>query len=149
MPLLPYSLQHRVFRVSVAVVSNSFNFMDCRPPGCSVHGILCGRNTGEVCHALLQGILLTQRLNPHLLSPALAGGFFIISATWKGHAHQQKLFPSLPLWLRWLPLAMRETWVRSLGWEDPLEKGKAAHASILAGRILWTLEWRSQRVGHD
>ena len=31
--------------------------------------------------------------------------------------------------------AMRETWVRSLGWEDPLEKGKATHSSILAWRI--------------
>ena len=30
------------------------------------------------------------------------------------------------------PLAMLETWVRSLGWEDPLEKGKATHSSILA-----------------
>ena len=33
------------------------------------------------------------------------------------------------------PLAMRETWVQSLGWEDPLEKGKATHSSILAWRI--------------
>ena len=33
--------------------------------------------------------------------------------------------------------AMRETWVRSLGWEDPLEKGKATHSSILAWRIPW------------
>ena len=33
------------------------------------------------------------------------------------------------------PPAMRETWVQSLGWEDPLEKGKATHSSILAGRI--------------
>ena len=32
--------------------------------------------------------------------------------------------------------AMRETWVRSLGWEDPLKKGKATHSSILAWRIL-------------
>ena len=31
--------------------------------------------------------------------------------------------------------AMWETWVRSLGWEDPLEKGKATHSSILAWRI--------------
>ena len=30
------------------------------------------------------------------------------------------------------PPAMQETWVRSLGWEDPLEKGKATHSSILA-----------------
>ena len=34
--------------------------------------------------------------------------------------------------------AMRETWVRSLGWEDPLEKGTATHSSILAWRIPWT-----------
>ena len=34
------------------------------------------------------------------------------------------------------PPAMRENWVRSLGWEDPLEKGKATHSSILAWRIL-------------
>ena len=33
--------------------------------------------------------------------------------------------------------AMWETWVRSLGWEDPLEKGKATHSSILAWRIPW------------
>ena len=39
--------------------------------------------------------------------------------------------------------AMWETWVRSLGWEDPLEKGKATHSSILAWRIPWT-----SRSGH-
>ena len=37
------------------------------------------------------------------------------------------------------PPAVWETWVRSLGWEDPLEKGKATHSSILAWRIPWTL----------
>ena len=36
------------------------------------------------------------------------------------------------------PLAMQKTWVQSLGWEDLLEKGKAAHSSILAWRIPWT-----------
>ena len=35
--------------------------------------------------------------------------------------------------------AMQETWVRSLSWEDPLEKGKATHSSILAWRIPWTV----------
>ena len=35
--------------------------------------------------------------------------------------------------------AMWETWVQSLGWEDPLEKGKATHSSILAWRIPWTV----------
>ena len=51
--------------------------------------------------------------------------------------------------------AMRETWVRSLIWEDPLEKGMATHSSILA----WEIPWREkpgglqsmglQRVGHN
>ena len=35
---------------------------------------------------------------------------------------------------------MKETWVRSLGWEDALEKGMATHSSILAWRIPWTEE---------
>ena len=51
--------------------------------------------------------------------------------------------------------AMQETWVRSLGQEDPLEKGMATHSSVLAWRIPWTKEpdrlqsMGSQRVGHD
>ena len=53
------------------------------------------------------------------------------------------------------PPAKQEMWVRSLGWEDPLEEGIATHSSILA----WTIPWREepgglqstglQRVGHD
>ena len=39
-------------------------------------------------------------------------------------------------------LAMQETWVPSLGWGDPLEKGKATHFSILAWRIPWTTVYR-------
>ena len=42
-------------------------------------------------------------------------------------------------WLKRLP-GMRETRVRSLGWEDSLEKEMATHSSILAWRILWTEE---------
>ena len=38
------------------------------------------------------------------------------------------------------PPAMRETWVESLGWEDPLEEGMATHFSILAWRIPWPEE---------
>ena len=38
------------------------------------------------------------------------------------------------------PPAMRETWVQFLGWEDPLEKGKATHSSVLAWRIPWTVQ---------
>ena len=53
------------------------------------------------------------------------------------------------------PPAMQETWVQSPGWEDPLEKGMAAHFSILAWRTPWTEEpgrlqsVGSQRVGHN
>ena len=53
------------------------------------------------------------------------------------------------------PPAMQETWVRSLGQEDPLEKGMATHSSILAWRIPWTEEpdalqsMGSQRVRLD
>ena len=36
--------------------------------------------------------------------------------------------------------AMQETWVQSLGWEDPLEERKATHSSILAWKIPWTEE---------
>ena len=56
--------------------------------------------------------------------------------------------------LKRLP-GMRETRVRSLGWEDPLEKAVAPHSSILAWRIPWTEEpgrlqfMGSQRVGHN
>ena len=48
---------------------------------------------------------------------------------------------------------MSEMWIRSLGWEDPLEEGMATHASILGWRIPWTEElsglWSigSQRIG--
>uniref|UniRef100_A0AC11DWZ7 Uncharacterized protein n=1 Tax=Ovis aries TaxID=9940 RepID=A0AC11DWZ7_SHEEP len=50
---------------------------------------------------------------------------------------------------------IQQTWVQSLGQEDPLEKRMATHSSILAWRILWTEEpgglqsMASQRVGHD
>ena len=46
--------------------------------------------------------------------------------------------------------AVQETWVRSLGWEDPLEKGMATHSRILAWRIPWTMQsMESQTVRHD
>ena len=53
------------------------------------------------------------------------------------------------------PLAMWETWVQALGWEDPLEQEMAIHSSTIAWKIPWTEEpgrlqsMGSQRVGHD
>ena len=51
--------------------------------------------------------------------------------------------------------AIRETWIQSLGWEDPLEKGMATHSSILAWEIPWTEKpgelqsMGSQKLGYD
>ena len=53
------------------------------------------------------------------------------------------------------PLSMQETWVRSLGGEDPLEEGMVTHSSILAWRVPWTEEpgrlrfTGLHRAGHD
>ena len=64
------------------------------------------------------------------------------------------LNPKVPQMVKNLP-AMQETWVRSLGQEDPLGKGMATHINILAWEIPWTGEpdglqsMRSQRAGHD
>ena len=50
---------------------------------------------------------------------------------------------------------MQETWVQSLGWEDPLEREMATHSSRIAWRMSWTEQpgrlqsIGSQRVGHD
>ena len=62
------------------------------------------------------------------------------------------VFPGGPV-AKSLP-AMQETWVWSLGWEDPLEEGMAIHSSFLAWRIPWTeepggLQAKGHTVGHD
>ena len=64
------SLANKLFFVcsvlSRSVLSDSFDPMDCSPPGSSVHGDSPGKNTGGRCHALLQGIFPTQGSNPGL-----------------------------------------------------------------------------------
>ena len=61
------------------------------------------------------------------MSPALAGGFLTTSATWETLDSVVKNLP-----------AKQETWVQSLGWEDPLEEEMATHSSIPAWEIPWT-----------
>ena len=62
-------------------------------------------------------------------------------------SHVAQLVKNLP--------AVQETWVRSLGWEDPLEKEMETHSSILVWKISWTEEpgglqsMGSRRIGHD
>ena len=71
-----------------------------------------------------------------------------------GYPHQYSWASLVSQVVKNLPV-MRETWVRSLGWEDPLEEGMVTHCSILAWRIPWTEEpsglqsMGSQRVGND
>ena len=79
-------------------------------------------------------------------SSALAGGFFTPEPPEKAFLVAQTVKNPPEMW---------ETQVRSLGQEDPLEKGMATHSSILAWRVPWTEEpgglqsMGSPRVGHD
>ena len=65
------SISHDVLCAVLCLVTQSCltlcNPMDCSPPGYSVHGDSPGKNTGVGCHFFLQGIFLTQGLNPGLL----------------------------------------------------------------------------------
>ena len=58
--------------------------------------------------------------------------FFPLEREEIAHKKKKKNWVSLVSQMVKNPLAMRETWVRSLGWEDPLEEGVATHSSILA-----------------
>ena len=69
---------------------------------------------------------------PELEKSAREGISYPLQYTWASIVAQ--LVKNLP--------AMWETWVWSLGWEDPLDKGKATHSSILAWRIPWTIVHR-------
>ena len=70
-----------------------------------------------------------------------------LSIVWSRASPMAQMVKNLP--------AVQETWVRSLGQEDPLEKGMASHSSILGWRIPWAEEPGGvqsvglQRVGHD
>ena len=77
-----------------------------------------------------------------------------LAGEWIGYPLQYSWASLVAQLVKNLP-AMQETWVLSLGREDPLENGKATHSSILAWRIPWTEEpaglqsMGSQRVGND
>ena len=99
-----------------------------------------GKNTGVGCHSLLQEIFLIKLSSPKLWADSLPSSSTRASVV-------AQMIKNLP--------AMQETWVQSLGQEDPLEKEMATHSSILAWKIPWTEEpgglqsIGSQKVGHD
>ena len=105
-----------------------------------------GKNPGVGCHFLLQGVLSTRGSNLGLMRLLTAGRFLI---TWVTEA------PSLVAQTVKHLSTMQETWVQSLGQEDPLEKQMATHSSVLAWKIAWTEEpgrlqsMGLQRVRHD
>ena len=83
--------------------------MECSPPGSSVHGDSPGKITGVGCHALFQGIFLTQGSNPGLphcrrmlycLNPIQSKKLkktVVYSCLWKTPAQTETTFPSLPI----------------------------------------------------
>ena len=94
--------------------------MDCSTPGRPVHHQL-----PEFAQIHVHGV--GDAIQPSL--PLQLSFPFAFNFPWASLVAQ--LVKHLP--------AMQETWVQSLGWEDPLEKGKATHFSILAWRIPWTV----------
>ena len=114
--------------------------MDSSLPGSNVHGILQARMLEWVAVPSSRG---SSWLRDWIHISCIADRFFTTEPLGKPKINGS----DLP--------AMQETWVWSLGWEDPLEKETASHPSILAWRIPWTKEpgglqsMGSQRVGHD
>ena len=101
-----------------------------------------GKSTGVGCHFLLQGISPTQGLNPGL-SHCRQTLYRLSHQRSPSNEKERLKFPVSHQWGSMVaqlvknPPTMWETWVPSLDWEDPLEKWKATHSSILAWRILW------------
>ena len=96
----------------------------CDPMDCSLLG-------NSVQARLLEWVAISfsrgsSKPRDRIQDSCIAGGFFTTRASLVA-----QLVKNMPV--------MWETWVQSLGWEDPLEKGKATHSSILTWRIPWTI----------
>ena len=100
------------------------NPMDCSLPGSSVHGMFQAR--------VLEWVAIAFSGNTG--DPGSIPGLGRSPEEWVSYPLQYSWAALEAQLVKNLP-AMPETWVRSLGWEDPLEKGKATHSSILAWRI--------------
>ena len=107
--------------------SDSHDPMDCSLPGSSVHTILQARVLEWVASSFSRE---SSKLRNQTWISCFAGIFFTNWAM-KEDSLIAQLVKNLP--------AIQETLVGFLGWEDPLEKGKATHSSTLAWRIPWTV----------
>ena len=104
--------------------------MDCSPTRLLCPRDFPSKNSGVGCHFLLQGDLPKP-------------GIKLVSPAWQADFSPLSHWGSPLIWITEMvknPPAMQVTWVWSLGWEDPLEKGTATYSSILAWRIPWTEE---------
>ena len=120
------------FTVIVTIWRCSALCCSLQPHGLKPSSLLCpwvypGKNTGVGCHFLLQGILQTQGLTPHLLYWLVDSLALVSSGKPNLEVINSQMLTNLP--------AMQGTRVWSLGQEDPPEKGMATHSSILAWRI--------------
>ena len=110
--------------------------MDCSLPGSSAHGIFQARVLEWGAIAFSDTPSYNNNNNISITYAAtLETPSTILSTLHSVNPFKASLIAQLVK----NPPAMRETWVQSLGWEDPLEKGKATHSSILAWRIPWTV----------
>ena len=137
------------------------NPVACSLPGSSIHEIFLARILEWVAISSSRGsswyrywihVCCIARWILHCwttreASNALLSAFVLIQPSFLWASLVAQLVKNLP--------AVQETQVRSLGWEDPLEKEMATHSSILAWKISWTEKpgglqsMGSQRVGHD
>ena len=114
--------------------------MDSSPPGSPIHGIFHGRVLEWVAIAFsnFPGDSDDKESTCNAGDTGLIPGLGRCAREGIGHPLQSS-WASYVAQLVKNPPAMQETWVLSLDWEDPLEKGKATHSRILAWRITWTV----------
>ena len=131
-----YHPSYTVCVLSCFVVSNSV-----RPYGPQPTRLLCpwdspDKNTGVSCCSLLQGIFPIQESNPYLLHLLhWQVGSLPLVPLGKPWPRYDQWWASLVAQIVKHPPTVQKTWAQSLGWEDPLEKGRATHSGILAWRI--------------
>ena len=110
-------------------MSDSLRYHELSPPGSSVYGILQARVLEWVAISFSGGNTGDPGSIPESGRSPGEGIGYPLQYSWASPVAQMVKNPP----------AVLEIWVHSLGWEDPLEKGKATHSSILAWRIPWTV----------
>ena len=135
--------------------AQSCNPMDCSPPGSSVHGLFQARILGWVAVSFSKGqfLIVTPTCSPQFYPslviivknlfilqkiPSIYTGtcvcVCVLCLHWVGHGIQTVWASLVTQIVKNLP-AMQETWVQSLGWEDPLEKGMVPTPVLLPGEF--------------